>query len=94
MLAPKFIVQDNKLIIGQAEFHVDLKIDDKIEVNGGGWWKLEPSSKTFTFYGTSMDFGKAKVEDIQACIKSGNVGNMSRHQHYKDYKFIYMLELN
>lgn len=67
---PKFIVEGDNLIIGRVTYHKDL-VTDKDKVKGGGWWKLEGT--TMTFWGDSFDFGRAKVDDIKACIVAGNV---------------------
>lgn len=85
---PKFIVEGNELIIGKCTYHKQLATDS-MRVKGGGWWKWEQEKKEFLLYGESEDFGKASIEDIKDCIKSGNVflsysggRNVSDHSFY------------
>lgn len=72
---PKFIIEtDNEegdcLIIAKCTFHKELATDTT-KVKGGGWWKLKDN--VFTLHGESVDFGRAKIEDITDCIKRGKV---------------------
>ena len=74
---PKFIIETDDdlgdcLIISKCTYHKDLVID-KTKVKGGGWWRLDYETKTFTLYGESSDFGKSTLEDIKNCIDNGNV---------------------
>lgn len=69
---PKFIVEDDKLIIGKVSYHKDL-VSDKEKVKGGGWWSLNKDTNTFTLKGDSHDYGRASIEDIKNCIDKGNV---------------------
>lgn len=69
---PKFIVEGNNLIIAKCTYHEQL-VTNKEQVRGGGWWKFDAETKTYTLYGDSFDFGRADVEDIKKCIEAGNV---------------------
>lgn len=69
---PKFIVEGNNLIIAKCTYHKDLATN-KDQVKGGGWWRFDFATKTYTLYGESHDFGRADVEDIKKCIEAGNV---------------------
>lgn len=69
---PKFIIEDDSLIMGKVNYHRDLATD-KSKVKGGGWFKYDKDTNTFIFYDSSFDFGKAKLEDIEECIKSDKV---------------------
>ena len=66
----KFIIEDGNLILSRVTYHKQIATDHS-KVKGGGWFRREENK--FIFYGDSQDFGKAKIEDIQECIKSGNV---------------------
>jgi hypothetical protein len=87
---PKFIVEGNNLIIAKCTYHKDL-VTDKEQVKGGGWWKFDTETKTFTLSGESFDFGSADVEDIRKCIEAGNVwsDNMQIQNITDGYRFQY-----
>lgn len=72
---PKFIIETDGelgdcLIISKCTYHKDL-VTDLTKVKGGGLFIFK--DETFTFYGTSQDFGTATVEDVKHCIDLGNV---------------------
>lgn len=67
---PKFIIEGDNLIIMKVLYHHEI-VTDKTKVKGGGWFKKQDDM--FVFYGESHDFGKAKFEDIENCIKNGNI---------------------
>lgn len=69
---PKFIIEDGNLILGKCTYHNQLATD-RAKVNGGGMYRFEVSTNTFTLYGESQDFGRADLEDIQACFADGKV---------------------
>jgi hypothetical protein len=69
---PKFIVEDDCLVIGKCTFHKQLAISYD-HVKGGGIWKWDKENSTFTLSGESHDFGAASADAIRACIKAGNV---------------------
>ena len=69
---PKFIIEDDCLILAKVSYHKNL-VTDKAKVKGGGWFRFVQETNTFIFHGDSQDFGKAKMEDIQKCITLGNV---------------------
>lgn len=84
MLHPKFIIENDSLIIGKVEYHRDLATDTK-NVKGGGWYLMREN--TIVFYGESFDFGPAKLEDIKKCVESGLVyfrnSNISNRHVFK-----------
>jgi len=86
----KFIIEGENLIIANCEFHHQL-VNEKKYVNGGGWWKLDRETSTFTLYGESFDFGAASIEDIALCISKGNVfsNKYCINNISKDYSFKY-----
>ena len=71
-LSQKFIIEDDCLIMMNVAYHSQI-VKQKNKVNGGGWFLENELSNTYTFYSDSKDYGKASVEDIQACIKNGKV---------------------
>lgn len=71
-LYPKFIIEDGKLILSKVSYHKDIATNDE-KVKGGGWFRFDKDTNTFLFYGSSFDFGAAKMEDIKACIDAGEV---------------------
>lgn len=88
---PKFIIENDNLIIGKCTFHKQLA-NDIANVKGGGWFRYD-GNKTFILGGESHDFGYAKLEDIKKCIELGNVyGNSRMTRKMDNYKFVYDTE--
>ena len=69
---PKFVVEGDCLVIAKCTYHHQI-VNEKENVKGGGWWRLDKETNTFILNGESHDFGKASIEDIKACIEKGNV---------------------
>ena len=90
MTFPKFIIEGENLIIGKCQYHKQLATNEN-DVKGGGWYRYD--DKTFTFYGESHDFGKAKLEDIKECVKNNKVfTSASLKRNLKGFKFKYDLQ--
>ncbi len=93
-LFPKFIIEDGSLIISKVSYHIDIALDIK-KVKGGGFFRwaeqVEGQKRMLVFYGESTVFGKASIEDIKACIESGNVftNKYQTHSIADDHKFGY-----
>lgn len=93
-LYPKFIIEDDSLIISKVSYHKHIATDVS-KVKGGGWFKWveqgEGEKRMLVFYGESTDFGKATIEDIKECIQSGNVftNKYQTHSIATEYKFGY-----
>ena len=85
---PKFIIEDGNLILSKVTFHKQI-VTDPEKVRGGGWFYFK--NNTFTFHGDSHDFGKAKLTDIQECIKNKNVYTniCCTHSIADNYSFAY-----
>jgi len=64
---PKFIIENDELILGKVTYHKELATDVK-NVKGGGWWFFNNSKNHFQFFGDSQDFGRVKIEDIRKCV--------------------------
>lgn len=89
-LHPKFIVENDCLIISKVAYHRDLATDRK-SVKGGGLFRFLPETNTFVFYGMSYDFGAASLEDVKKCIELGNVysNKLKTHSIAKEHHFAY-----
>jgi hypothetical protein len=89
-LFPKFIIENDNLIISKVTFHKDM-VSNVDKVRGGGWFKYDHPNRTYTFYGKSEEFGYAKVEDIKKCIENGMVftNKYLIHDISKKFKFVY-----
>lgn len=94
-LFPKYIVEiDDELgvcvIISKCTFHKEL-VTNKDMVRGGGMFKYNSDKNTFTFSGSSHDFGMAKLEDVQKAVLEDKVftNPYLSHSIAKKHKFIY-----
>lgn len=87
-LNPKFIIEEGNLILSRCIYHNEL-VTEKDKVQGGGWFKLE--DKTFTFYGSSDEFGQASLEDIQKAVSEDKVytNYTCSYSIAKKHKFLY-----
>lgn len=74
---PKFIIEGDNLILMKVSFHHEI-VTDKANVKGGGWYKYIKETNMFVFYGDSHDFGQAKFEDIENCIKNEKIFSDNR----------------
>lgn len=91
----KFIIENDKIVLGAVTHHSELmQSDDKKNVIGGGFSLYDSATKTFIFFGSSSEFGKAKIQDIKPIIFNNNVYTntgvlddrlLSNHE----YNFIY-----
>ena len=92
---PKFIIENECLILGKVTYHNELmQTDDRKNVIGGGFYEYNYDDKTFIFFGTSSEFGKAKIDQIKTVIFNNkvytDVGFMMDKPLNKDlYTFIY-----
>lgn len=87
---PKYIVQNHKLIISKCTYHKELA-DQTQPVQGGGFFRFDSKSNTFTFHGSSGDFGQAHVADVQHAIDLDQVytSRLCKSSVATKYKFIY-----
>ena len=99
-LFPKYIVEDDFIILGKVSYHKNL-ITDKSKVKGGGWYRYNSKLNLFIFYDSSHEFGKAKLEDVKKCVEEGKVYSnpMQIHNLTDKHKFAYdtgseIIELN
>jgi hypothetical protein len=71
-LHPKFIIENDNLILMKVSYHIDIVTNERL-VRGGGWYKYKPDSNTYIFHDKSTAFGAAKFEDIKRCVENGRV---------------------
>jgi hypothetical protein len=92
-LFPKFIIENDSLIMMKVSFHKHMILDPaNSEIKGGGWFRYDNENKRFIFYGDSTDFGAAKLEDIKKCVEDNKIfsnpySDESLTEH--GYKFAY-----
>lgn len=73
MIFPKFIIEEDNLILSKVSYHKDL-VTDKTKVKGGGWFRYEnDNNDTLIFYGESIQFSCAKLEDIRKCVEEKKI---------------------
>lgn len=88
---PKFIITDGKLVLSKCTFHKELILDESEVIKGGGWFIYNSEANSFTFHGTSHEFGSASLEDIQQAVNDDNVFTNPRCKTSiaKQYKLFY-----
>ena len=69
----KFIIEDDKMILGKIAHHSELTQSDSKKVTGGGWFTYNDKNKSFLFLGDSRRFGKAKIQDIKPIVFKNKV---------------------
>jgi len=62
-MARKWIINDNEIIMGNVEFHRDLKRDHSTTI-GGGYYYYDDETETMLFYSSSSDFGTVTEEQF------------------------------
>ncbi len=92
---PKFVIEDNSLIMSNVQYHKHM-VTDPTKVNGGGWfrWLRMEDKDILIFYGDSTDFGKAKIEDIKRCVEEDKVYTNTSKQNSiaKNHKIAYFTD--
>ncbi|MEI8087055.1 MAG: hypothetical protein WCG93_12670 [Paludibacter sp.] len=71
-LFPKFIIEEENMILKTVKNHRDIAINAS-KVKGGGSYIFDSETNSYTLYGESYEFGTAKIEDIKKCIEDGKV---------------------
>jgi len=89
-LINKYIMQNNKLILGKVKYHKDL-VTDPVGVCGGGMFRLNHLKKEVFLFGSSYKYGIARPEDVKKAIENSDIyqGKTQRAFSYKDYIFIF-----
>ena len=70
-MARKFIINNGYLRFANVELHRELARDHST-TKGGGHFHVDIENKKVYLYGKSIDYGKAKREDIAEAVKNGN----------------------
>lgn len=81
MLYPKWVlVKENdgefSIVIGKCYFHKELpkRIGATTDqICGGGWFSWSKDGRVLRFFGTSEDFGHAKVQDVHKAFFADRV---------------------
>ena len=63
-MAKKFIINDNRIILGQVDFHSQL-VDDHTKTTGGGLWFYDHLNDTMYLYGLSTDYGPVTEKQVR-----------------------------
>lgn len=85
---PKFVIEDNRLVLGMVTKHKEL-VSSPLLVKGGGWFYLDEPNKTITLYGCSSDFGTANLQDITQAVKARHCDYTWEEGYFNDYTFRY-----
>lgn len=85
---PKWIIEDNSLIIGKVSFHRQLA-QNVNNVKGGGWFEYDSETNAFILYGRSEDFGMVSKETVHDAVSRGYIGRYLKDKRYKDHKIYF-----
>lgn len=87
-MALKFIINNNKIILGDVIYHLELVTEGlkKEETIGGGRYLVYPElyGDIVFFYGSSFEFGKLNKEQFDLALT-----NSQLLPEWKDYKIIF-----
>jgi hypothetical protein len=84
-MAKKWIINNNKLILGDVELHKDLisKNNDINKTLGGGYWYYNKDTNIIYFWGESFDFGQVTKKEFENSQKRLNIKNLTIIFSYK-----------
>lgn len=90
MAYPKYIIEDNCLIIGRVTRHYQLALN-KEKVQGGGVWYIDHDTKECFLSGESSDFGSPTFEEVKKAVLEGNVytNKAKTNKKFQDYTFYF-----
>lgn len=88
---PKFILEGDSIVMARVSFHKELIINP-MNVKGGGWFKKSKDGNTYTFYGSSEDFGEADVSKLKACVQNDRVFTNRSKKHSIATKYTFRHE--
>lgn len=84
-MAHKFIINGKLFLYGNVDLHEELK-EEHEETRGGGYFYINPITKNMYLYGSSVDFGQARKEDIINAFKeNGLPAELSKSRIYHTY---------
>ncbi len=81
---PKWIIEQDSLVIRKAIFHKDIAKVEK-DVIGGGWFYYDSKDNSFLLYSKSEDFGSVTKEQILDCIAKNKVGRFLNDDRYMNH---------
>ena len=91
---PKWIFEDDFIVIRKCTFHKDI-VENIPDVRGGGLFYFHRDTNTFILYGSSHDFGKANPEAVQRAIADGRYGRFIGDEAYsRRHKAVFTQEDN
>lgn len=90
---PKWIVEQDSLIIQKCTFHKQIAKDVN-DVKGGGLFYYLRDEHAFLLYGTSHDFGSPTREQLLDCIAKNNIGRYMECNRYARHKIFYSTSNN
>lgn len=79
----KFIINNDNLILGNVDHHVDLA-KNHTTTKGGGWWHIDSENKKIYLYSKSLQFKHAKFADVLSAVNYGKLP-----EYLKDYEFYF-----
>lgn len=79
---PKWIIEDDTLIIGKVCYHRELATDIS-KVKGGGWYHYNRAENAFYLYASSDQFGNATFDQVSSAVGKGNVGRFVGDDRYR-----------
>lgn len=90
-MAQKFIILDNKIIIGHVRLHVDLVqgMNAEHKVKGGGYWETDESKHILFLFGKSIDYGPVSLADVVMAAQAGTLEPRTPTEDIKGYKIFY-----
>jgi len=60
-MANKWIIIEDRFIMGNVEFHADLADEDVGFIHGGGLYNIDAGIKRVNIYGSSFEFGSCTM---------------------------------
>jgi len=71
-IVPKYIIQNNRVVIGKVAYHKDL-ITGKIGVQGGGMFIINHKEATLLLYGDSYKLGPPDMDALKKAVKNWKI---------------------
>ena len=80
-MAKKWVVENNRFVLGEVELHRNLSINPD-EICCGGYWHINVLNSTIYLYGKSYDYGKCTEKIIRKVIIAGNYSQQLYDYHW------------
>jgi len=82
----KYILEDNKLVMGKVAYHKELaKNVDKVQ--GGGMYRTDITKRTVILFGDSYKFGPPDLKALQSAIDNWKVYTSVKQNHKLDARY-------